>query len=179
MKKFIALFLLVSVSLFASPAWYKTQIGTGIGNCGPASAAMAVMWSIGTDISVQTARKIIGNPAPYGATGFEDLDAVLAKYKVPYNDTTIKTVADIKWLLSWNIVIVVIDASKIKEKNYEYNYYHFVVLSGLEDDHFIVQDPWGGPDQSYNTEEVWAAMPYKEIIAVSHPPDYWASHNDK
>jgi uncharacterized protein YvpB len=136
------------------------------------------MWADGTDVSVQAIRKIIGWPAANGATGFDDLDRALSKYNVPYKDIAAKGVESIRWLLNWNLVIIVIDASKIKEKNYEYNNGHFVVLSGVSGNNFIVQDPWGGPDQKYNIMEVWRAMTYKELIVVSHPLEYLADPDE-
>jgi ABC-type bacteriocin/lantibiotic exporter with double-glycine peptidase domain len=173
MKKIVVflLFLLISISVFAAPQWYKTQIGTGIGNCGPASVSMVMMWSAGINLTVQEIRQITGSPYDeWGSLDFSDLDKVLQKYNIPFKDLKdVESNTLVKSLLGWTLLIVVLDDSKIKEKNYNYDGNHYVVISGMKGNNFIVQDPWGGPDQLYNMEEVWDAMPYKEMIVIFHP----------
>lgn len=71
--------------------WYKTQFNTGInGNCGPASVAMGIQWSTGTNIDVRSIRKQIGMPNQDGAIGFNHMISIFGRYKMRTRLLTIR-----------------------------------------------------------------------------------------
>ena len=66
--------------------WFKSQIDTGSGNCGPACAAMIIQRD-GTDITVEAARDIIGYKIEDGATSISELTYILQQYHIGYYET--------------------------------------------------------------------------------------------
>lgn len=84
MKRFLMYFLLFITVYVHSQDWSKLQLGTGIGNCGPAAAAMLVERS-GQHITVQEARMVIGYRQADGATSFGDLKIILRRYNITFS----------------------------------------------------------------------------------------------
>lgn len=62
--------------------WYRTQFGTGVGNCGPALVSMAILWARGIDVGVQNICREIGYPRPDGGLSLEDLQRPLTRHGV-------------------------------------------------------------------------------------------------
>jgi ABC-type bacteriocin/lantibiotic exporter with double-glycine peptidase domain len=166
-KKAIGLYGLIFIcSCFANPNWYKTQIGTGLGNCGPACVAMAVQWSTKINVSVEMMRNIIGQPYPRGATNFDNLTQTLKLYGVSYSIVPVESILDISTLLLNNsLIIAEIQTKYIKNRIYQYDGNHYVVISGEEGGDFIVQDPLGGADQKYSKSDVWNSLMKTIIVA--------------
>jgi LysM repeat protein len=136
--------------------WYKTQFGTGIqGNCGPATVAMACLWSTGRDTAVASIRSDIGMPFSNGAIGFEHMLGPLKRRSVPFEFRPLEREADIRAVVDrGNIGIILIHTSQIRKtrgdarKNLVGRYYndstgHYIVVKGytLDGRYFIVYDP--------------------------------------
>jgi hypothetical protein len=167
MRKILMLLLIVlSLSGFA---WYKTQIGTGIGNCGPASVAMAIDWAYQRNkVSVEEVRSIIGYKTLDGTTSLLELKSALDYHRVKNIGVVVTTLDELKKFVGRrSSFITSIRTGYITNRKYSYNGGHFILVTGVYKDFFIVQDPLGGEDQMYSIKEVWNAMEYKNIILVS------------
>ncbi|HUS48626.1 MAG TPA: C39 family peptidase [Candidatus Paceibacterota bacterium] len=177
MKK-ILIFLVVLLAFFTTlrvlPAeepevddWYKTQMGTGFGNCGPASAAMAIYWSTGIDLTVQTVRNYIGNPYEDGATAYYHLMAALKYWGAIAYYKEFSGLDEIKDYLDKNMIILfcyetarveISDGSKYG-RTYSSNGGHYSIIYGHYRDWFVVNDPmWGGKDRLYPIDNILDAI---------------------
>lgn len=183
MKRLVlALILLLSVfSISATDTegeteWYRTQVGSGVGNCGPACTAMAINWSTVYEVTVERVREFIGYTRPSGATDFMELTSAMRYWEVPYDIEIVLTLQGLKDLVDRDnlIAIVLIDTegitynpSEIFGRNYDYNGGHYIVLNEVVSSYFIVQDPMPyGADRRYHVDEVWNAMKDQRIILV-------------
>lgn len=154
---------LLIVLLAIGPTWYKTQEGTGIGNCGPACVAMVLEWG-GRKTTVEEVRSWIGYQREDGATTWEELDSALdgwIRHRIEQVDI-------LEVQVTQGPLIVLLDMSKIRSgKNHSYMGGHYVVISGVDMDSFIVQDPMpNGQDRRYKIHEVYSALKSTVIIQV-------------
>jgi ABC-type bacteriocin/lantibiotic exporter with double-glycine peptidase domain len=188
LTKILSLFILVFVSCFScfgndgkndGDWWYKTQMGTGPGNCGPASAAMAVQWATGKNISVQKARNVIGWPVSNGAIGIRHITKILNYFKASFKQVEINTIKDIdKYLAEGNIIIVLFNTKTISKtdgskygRTYNEAVGHYIVMYKSYRDFWVVNDPmYDGNGRLYLKEEVFKSL-YREIIIV------WRNYN--
>jgi ABC-type bacteriocin/lantibiotic exporter with double-glycine peptidase domain len=175
-KKLIIIFLLVASLLSAQTAWYRTQLNTGVGNCGPACVAMAVAWINNPSITVQEVRKFIGYKRKDGSTSMEELVRALDYYSVSSNIISLASLDSLRDILKIRGVIVIISLtpsviSKATDKVYgrPYDYKgtgHFIILEDVDSEYFVVQDPLGNKDRRYLIKEVLAAMKEKRAIII-------------
>jgi hypothetical protein len=136
--------------------WYKTQFGTGIlGNCGPATVAMAAHWASGIDTPVASIRSEIGMPFSNGAVNFEHMVKPLRRRGIRFAFKPVSSATDIRSNIDrGDIVIALIHTSLIRKtrgdrvKNMVGRYYndstgHYIIIKGYTKDrkHFIVYDP--------------------------------------
>lgn len=193
MKKLTILFLLITMTLTAVNAdkneenvdtgWYKTQVGTGIGNCGPASVAMGIKWSTGRNISVEDVRRFIGYTRPDGSTDFLELISALRKYGATYDLIRIFSLTGLKSLVEFDdlITIVLINTEKINrnisgdpldpkgvfDRNYDYKTGHYIILGDVVSNYFVIQDPLPpGSNRRYHVDEVWVALKDERVIVI-------------
>lgn len=147
-----------NIKLFDSANWYKSQIDTGVGNCGPACAAMLVQRS-GVDITVEDARKLIGYKAEDGATGIFELLFILQLYYIDY-----KFLKNLDCYYGSGVVLVVVDAKYISNRGYTYGEGHYIIITGILDNrYYLVHDPISGPNKAYKISEVKRALKYKPV----------------
>ena len=177
--------------------WYKTQFGTGgMGNCGPTSAAMAIHWATGRDISVRQVRDAIGEPNGSRATSLNHQKWVIQKYGVLAEFTRVSSVGELRSIIErGHIAILWIHTRKIsmptgdvtstrKGRYYPDECGHYIVLKGLSPDgeYFIVHDPapgdWAtntvrypdggmlGRNRHFPVSEVWASLMERRVIEV-------------
>jgi hypothetical protein len=130
-------------------SWYKTQWGTGIGNCGPTCIAMVIERS-GPATSVEQIRAQLPDGATDGATSFDDLLKVLNVYDIHY-----------EWLSSlsdWSgegILMIAVNPRYIPEVPYEYDGGHYILVTGDTGDNYIINDPLiGSPTRYYSKESI-------------------------
>jgi len=170
------LFLLLAAPLAKGDAdWYKTQIGTGIGNCGPTCVSMAIDWSIKKNISVEDIRNFIGYTRPDGSTDFMELTSALRHYKSDNDIETVESLNGLKSLVSRPdlIAIVLINTAFIEYnpdnifgKSYTFEGGHYIILTDVISNYFEVQDPLQGSDRRYHVEQVWKAMKDRKVILI-------------
>ncbi len=142
--------------------WYRTQHNTGTpSNCGPASASMAIGWSLGKYFSVSSVRQAIGWQGN-GGTSFEELLPVIRGQGVSgASIKPLRTVDDIKNIIdAGNIAVVLFhtDGVRMTQSNpgndlfgkyYNDSVGHYVVIKGysLNGEYFVIHDPipndWG------------------------------------
>ena len=168
----LLLFVILLVCIFPifaqDPDWYKSQIGTGYGNCGPAVVAMAIQWSTGQNVTVEYIRTQIGYPISDGATSFNMLADQLKKYNSKVYIHTQKNLEYLVDLVSYGDVIVIVclntDTISIAKpgsifgRTYKENFGHYIILEDVTADYFKVQDPLNNPNRFYKIDEVWAGM---------------------
>lgn len=143
-------FLLFIAVYVHSQDWSKLQLGTGIGNCGPAAAAMLVERS-GQHITVQEARMIIGYRQADGATSFGDLKIILRRYNITFSSIRLNDYRE-------GVMIVLLEMSQIEDKLHDYNGRHYVVIFGIRGRYYRVYDPLVRGEQLYSIEEVRRAQ---------------------
>lgn len=156
--------------------WYKTQTGTGLGNCGPACVAMSIYWSTGEDITVREIRDRIGYRLWDGATSFEELLSALIEYGIDAWFEEVNTIDDLIGLVYRYdiIVIALIDAGEIDVMDNRYygktHYYdrgHYVILYDYFADAFQVHDPIiYGQERLYKSDQIWRALRQGRVIIV-------------
>ena len=136
--------------------WYKTQWGTGYANCGPAVVSMAILWSRGQDIPVQSIREEIGYPYDDGAVSFDNLRDALGRHRIPFTVPQLSSQADLRSIVDRGHIAVVLIQSGVIEKvrgdpvtDLSGRYYdddegHYVLVKGytLDKGFFIVYDPY-------------------------------------
>jgi len=181
MKKLIfILVLLLGITLpivaNSDNEWYRTQVGSGIGNCGPACVAMSIKWSTEHDVTVEIVREFIGYTRKNGATDFMELTLAMRKWKVPYDIEVITSLTGLKDLVDReNLIAIVLigtegityNPDEIFGRNYKYNGGHYIVLSEVVSNYFVVQDPMPhGADRRYHVDEIWAAMKDQRVVLI-------------
>ncbi|MDR0589015.1 MAG: LysM peptidoglycan-binding domain-containing protein [Spirochaetaceae bacterium] len=135
--------------------WYRTQYNTGTqSNCGPASASMAIGWSLGKYFSVSSVRQAIGWRGD-GGTSFEELIRVIKAQGAPATIQPLKTVQHIKDVIdSGGIAIVLFHTSGVRMarsdplsdlfgKYYNDSVGHYIIIKGysLDGEYFVIHDP--------------------------------------
>ncbi|HEQ72342.1 MAG TPA: hypothetical protein ENN69_07625, partial [Spirochaetia bacterium] len=135
--------------------WYKTQFDTGMyGNCGPASAASAIKWANGTDLTVERVREEIGMPYENGAVDYGNLRENMKRHGVDADIRRITTADDVTTVIDeQGIVIVsfncgvVTPATGPEETDFVGRYYpdatgHYLLIKGYTVDRqfFVVYD---------------------------------------
>jgi len=181
MKKLIftlMFFLIISLPIIADDdnEWYRTQVGSGIGNCGPACVSMSIKWSTEYDVTVEAVREFIGYTRKNGGTDFMELASAMRKWEVPYDIKIIVSLSGLKDLIDRkNLIAIVLintgsityNPNEIFGKNYEYDGGHYIILSEVVSSYFIVQDPMPhGADRRYHVDEIWAAMKDRRVILI-------------
>jgi len=180
--KLISLLLLTASFGFSQTTWYRTQLNTGVGNCGPACVAMAVAWINNPSITVQEVRKFIGYKRKDGSTSMEELVRALDNYSIDNNLIPLASLESLRDILKIKGVIVIVSLnpamiSKAIPKDlvygrpYEYKEKssHFIILEDLDSEYFVVQDPLANKDRRYLIIEVLAAMKEKRAIIIRNP----------
>ncbi len=177
--------------------WYKTQFGTGPGNCGPAVAAMAIYWSTGKDVSIEQVREEIGEPNNSRAVSLDHLKWALDKNGVSSMFREVESILDLRKIIDGDrIAILWIHTGWLTEEKgdttatrigryYEDECGHFVVLKGytMDDRYFVTHDPipgdWLtntirypdgsmlGKDRYYDVSELWQSLKVIRVIDVS------------
>jgi hypothetical protein len=155
------------VYLFVSPVpsrqvgredvdWYKTQYGTGYANCGPANVSMAILWSRGQDVTVQTIRDEIGYPYDDGAVSMDNITDELGRHKVKFGTPQLGTPDDLRRIVDrGHIALVLIQSGAIEKvhgdpvtdlhgRYYDDDEGHYVLVKGytLDNGYFVVYDPY-------------------------------------
>lgn len=153
--------------------WYKTQMGTGFGNCGPASAAMSIYWAAGKDLTVQTVRNFIGWPYEDGATTYYNLMSALRHWKIKAYYKKFENLKEIEECLDSKKIILfcyntarveISDGSKYG-RTYSYNGGHYSIIYDYYRDWFVVNDPMpGGRNRLYSKENILYSL--KKVIVI-------------
>jgi ABC-type bacteriocin/lantibiotic exporter with double-glycine peptidase domain len=162
MKLKILLLLFITINLYSDSLldfpewWYKNQIGTGTGNCGPASAAMIVERS-GTNITVQRAREIIGYKTKDGGTTIFELITILKHYLIK------SKFIDLDEYYGIGVMIIIVNMKYISNRNYSYSDAHYLVIVSKLGDYYIVHDPLSGPNKIYKISEIKRGLLYKPL----------------
>ena len=192
--------------LFVSPApsihtdrsdidWYRTQYGTGLSNCGPTAAAMAVTWATGNDITVRNVREFVGWRGN-GAVGLAELQRFLESQGVRSDIVTITEPEEIMEMIDRDhLVSVIYDMAGLPRIADPTNdlfgqYYtdvggHYLVIKGYTVDrrYVIVYDPipsdWSGNrvryadgtsmlgrNRYYPVDELFAALRTRQVLEV-------------
>ena len=161
--------------------WYKTQEGTGIGNCGPASVAMGITYQTGIDTSVEEIRRYIGKTHPSGSTSFQHLINTLKHYNISYDIVDLSSVNTVDKILSTenSIVIILIFPNRISKSDpsidekegrlyrFDSESAHYIVLKDTTRQHFIVHDPMpNGDNRMYNKEEIFKSLKTRKGIEI-------------
>ena len=181
--------------------WYKTQFGTGgLGNCGPAAAAMGVYWATLTDISVRQVRTEIGDTKYGRATSLAQQKTVLDNHAVANSYTELSSIQSLVDIIDrGNIAILWIHTGPLEKPSgdktatrigryYEDEVGHYIVAKGYTASkmYFVCHDPIPGdwatnttryPDGSmlgnnrhYAGAELWASLMSKKVIEISRQP---------
>lgn len=203
----VLFFLTTTLSSFAQDEyWYKSQFNTGVyGNCGPTSVAMLVYYVTDVDVTVQAVRKVIGfnnsqpllqmlggaqvpklddkgHSVPNGSTSIDDLERGLTHYGVNFIDyDTGRAFADeIDPLVNMGYkIIVLVNLDDIPAKANRGQGYggHYFILSGVDGDNYIIQDPFNGSNVRFNRKMVTRAMKTTRMILVLKPTPFTDNNN--
>jgi PKD repeat protein len=178
--------------------WYRTQFNTGTtSNCGPASASMAIGWSLGRYFPVSSVRQAVGWQGE-GGTSFEELLRVIRAEGVPAAVQPLRSVQHIKDEIdSGNIAIVLFRTDGVKTsrsdpasdlfgKYYNDTVGHYIVVKGysMNGEYFVIHDPipsdWGtnsfryadevsmiGRNRYYPAQELLRSLRRTDMIVVS------------
>ena len=179
-KAIVFAFLLLAVcNLFSEEydgEWYKTQVGTGLGNCGPACVSMSITWATHHDITVQEVRNLIGYSRPDGGTDFNELSYALKYWRVAYDIEVVSSLNGLKDLVGREDLIAIVliqtggityDEETLFGKNYDLDVGHYIILSEINSNYFVVKDPLpGGSNRRYHAEEVWASLKDRRVILI-------------
>lgn len=161
---FKILLLFLTINLY-SLDWYKSQEGTGIGNCGPACVSMAVLWSTGWDIPVSYIRNyIIGYTNWDGSTDIYQLYYAISQYTI----CALFEINDLKNLtFNENIYIILIDTKYISNKLYDYEGGHYIILYEKIGNYFLVNDPLkNSKNVAYKINEIKEALKNNLLLII-------------
>lgn len=165
--------LLIILLLFLTTAlmshgqdWHKSQIGTGVGNCGPECVAMSVQWATREEISVEEIREIIGWPHSDGSTSWDNLYSALRHYNVNARFQYLYSRERMLELLTYNSMMIVMVGMDMMS-NYEDVVGHYIVIYGYVGDVFYSADPLQHPSKVYRIEEIWNALRHKNAIIIT------------
>lgn len=177
--------------------WYKTQFNTGLGNCGPAAAAMVIYWATGRDIGVTDVRTEIGDTGGEGGTSLDDLKSIVDKHEVRTAYTSLGSADDLRRMIDRDSIAILWIHTGFLSKTtgdttttrigryYEDECGHYVVVTGYSTDkrYFVVHDPIPGdwvtnstryPDGSmlgsnryFPADEIWASLKVGYVVEIS------------
>lgn len=171
MRKLIVLLLLLfcvvvavthaqSITSEDDTSWYKSQIGQGLGQCGPTCVAMIIERS-GPSTTIQQIRAQLPPGPADGGTDFNDLLGVINTYDIYYQY--------LGGLSEWSgegIVLILLNPIYVSEVPYEYDGSHYIILVGEKDDKYIVNDPFIGTPIRYYSKDAIARARYYYIIWI-------------
>jgi hypothetical protein len=178
--------------------WYRTQFNTGTtSNCGPASASMAIGWSLGKYFPVSSVRQAVGWQGE-GGTSFEELLGVIRAEGIAASVQPLRSVQNVKDVIdAGGIAIALFRTDGVKTsrsdpaldlfgKYYNDTVGHYIVIKGysLNGEYFVIHDPipsdWGtnsfryadevsmiGRNRYYPAQELLRALRRADMIAVS------------
>ena len=158
--RLLTIFLLIPFLLTAQD-WHKEQLGTGLGNCGPACAAMLIERS-GIPITVQQAREIIGETGSPMNDGTGRLDGATTLFHLKkilnYYNILWKLIPDISLYstdeYAGGAFICLLDMAAVNDRPYSYEGGHYIVIFGIRGEYYEVADPLTSELQLYKVEEV-------------------------
>ena len=189
--------------------WYKTQFGTGLGNCGPACAAMAIHWATGEPVTVEQIRDQIGEPNGSRATSLVHQKDAIDAFDVTAVYTVVREALDILRIVdSGGIAILWIHTGALSKtpgdptatrsgRYYEDECGHYIVVRGYTPDrkNLIVHDPipgdWAtntlrypdggmlGRDREYPLDEVWEGLKSLKVIEIPHKTPLFLSRSER
>jgi PKD repeat protein len=177
--------------------WYRTQFNTGtMSNCGPASASMAIGWSLGKYFPVSSVRQSVGWQGD-GGTSLEELLRAIKAQGVPATLSPVRNVQSVKDVIdSGGIAVVLFHTDGVKTarqdpardlfgKYYNDSVGHYIVIKGysLNGEYFVTYDPipsdWGsnsfrygddvsmiGRNRYYSSEELLRSLRRADMIVV-------------
>ncbi|MDR1862315.1 MAG: LysM peptidoglycan-binding domain-containing protein [Treponema sp.] len=177
--------------------WYRTQFNTGTtSNCGPASASMAIGWSLGKYFPVSAVRQAVGWQGE-GGTSLEELLGVIKNNGVGAAIHPLRSAEAVKDVIdSGSIAIVLFHTDGIRTsradpatdffgKYYNDSVGHYIVIKGysLNGEFFVIYDPipsdWGansfrysddmsmiGRNRYYSSAELLRSLRRAEMIVV-------------
>ena len=150
--------------------WYRTQFNTGTtSNCGPASASMAIGWSLGKYFPVASVRQAVGWQGE-GGTSFEELLGVIRAEGAAASLQALRSAQSVKDVIdAGNIAIVLFRTDGVRTsrsdpatdlfgKYYNDTVGHYIVIKGysLNGEYFVIHDPipsdWGSNSFRYSDE---------------------------
>jgi LysM repeat protein len=178
--------------------WYRTQYNTGTtSNCGPASASMAIGWSLGKYFPVSSVREAVGWQGD-GGTSFEELIRVIRSQGAAASLHPFRTVEHIKDVIDNGSIAIVLfrtdgvrtsrsdPAQDLFGKYYNDSVGHYIVIKGysLNGEYFVIHDPipsdWGansfrygdevsmiGRNRYYSSAELLKSLRRADMIVVS------------
>ena len=141
-------------------SWYKGQLGTGLGQCGPACVAMIIERS-GPDTTIAQIRAQLPDGPADGATRYDDLLDIINTYGIYY-----------EWLnglSKWNgegIVMIAVNPYYVPEVAYDYNGGHYLLIVGETETHYIVNDPMVGSPIRYYSKDAVIGARFNYIIWI-------------
>jgi hypothetical protein len=177
--------------------WYRTQFNTGTtSNCGPASASMAIGWSLGRYFPVSAVRQAVGWQGE-GGTSLEELIRVIRNQGISAELSPVRTVQHVKDVIdSGSIAIVLFYTDGVRSarsdpaqdlfgKYYNDSVGHYIVIKGysLNGEYFVIYDPipsdWGsnsfrygddvsmiGRNRYYSSTELLRSLRRADMIVV-------------
>jgi murein DD-endopeptidase MepM/ murein hydrolase activator NlpD len=150
--------------------WYRTQFNTGTtSNCGPASASMAIGWSLGKYFPVASVRQAVGWQGE-GGTSFEELLGVIRAEGAAASLQPLRSAQHIKDVIDAGSIAIVLfrtdgvrtsrsdPATDLFGKYYNDTVGHYIVIKGysLNGEYFVIHDPipsdWGSNSFRYSDE---------------------------
>jgi murein DD-endopeptidase MepM/ murein hydrolase activator NlpD len=202
-KQYYSVFVSPSPSMHADAAqenfnWYRTQFNTGTSsNCGPASASMAIGWSLGKYFPVSSVRQAVGWQGE-GGTSFEELLKVIRAEGALASLQPLRSAQNIKDVIDSGSIAIVLfrtdgvrtsrsdPATDLFGKYYNDTVGHYIVIKGysLNGEYFVVHDPipsdWGansfrysdevsmmGRNRYYASQELLRSLRRADMIVVS------------
>jgi LysM repeat protein len=186
--------------------WYRTQFNTGTtSNCGPASASMAIGWSLGKYFPVLEVRQAVGWQGE-GGTSLEELLKVIKAQGVNAAIHPLRSVQAVKDVIDSDSIAIVLfhtdgvrtsrsdPAADLFGKYYNDSVGHYIVIKGysLNSEFFVIYDPipsdWGansfrysddmsmiGRNRYYSSAELLRALRRAEMIVVPRDSEALAS----
>jgi PKD repeat protein len=186
--------------------WYRTQFNTGTtSNCGPASASMAIGWSLGKYFPVSAVRQAVGWQGE-GGTSLEELLRVIKTQGVNAAIRPLRSVQAVKDVIDSGSIAVVLfytdgvrtsradPAADLFGKYYNDSVGHYIVIKGysLNGEFFVIYDPipsdWGansfrynddmsmiGRNRYYSSAELLRALRRADMIVVPRDSEALAS----
>jgi hypothetical protein len=136
--------------------WYRTQFGTGVGNCGPATVSMAILWARGAEVPVEQIRAEIGYPSADGATTLEELEGSLNGHGIRTRHASVSSPQELAGIVErGHLALVLIRTGGIERvrqdprtelagRYYDEDEGHYLLVKGysLDGRYLVVYDPF-------------------------------------